>query len=96
MMVAYVAPSAAVTQDVVHPGLRAISYAFNVVTMHLVIGGWSPMIIGYLSDKVGLAHAMMTIPVFCVLGSVFFLIGSRYYPRDLERAAKVELIEEKA
>ena len=95
MMVAYVAPSAAVTQDVVHPGLRAVSYAFNVVTMHLVIGGWSPMIIGYLSDKVGLAHAMMTIPLFCLLGSIFFLFGSRYYPRDLERAAKVELIEEK-
>jgi len=94
-MVAYVAPSAAVTQDVVHPGLRAISYAFNVVTMHLVIGGWSPMIIGYLSDRVGLAHAMMTIPVFCLIGSVFFLIGSRYYARDLERAAKVELVEEK-
>ncbi len=95
MMVAYVAPSAAVTQDVVHPGLRAISYAFNVVTMHLVIGGWSPMIIGYLSDRIGLDRAMMLIPVFSLAAAVMFLLGSRYYVRDLARAAKVDLVEEK-
>jgi MFS family permease len=95
MMVVYVAPSAAVTQDVVHPGLRAVSYAFNVVAMHLVVGGWSPMIIGYLSDKLGLAQAMMTIPVFCLSGSICFLLGGRYYLRDRERAVKVELVEEK-
>jgi len=94
LMVAYVAPSAAVTQDVVHPGLRAISYAFNVLTMHLVVGGWSPMIIGWLSDQIGLERAMMLIPVFCLLGSICFIIGSRYYARDLARAEKVELREE--
>lgn len=95
-MVAYVAPSAAVTQDVVHPGLRAIAYAFNVVTMHMVVGGWSPLIIGYFSDRIGLRSAMMFIPVFCLLASIFFLIGSRYYARDKARAVKVELVPEQS
>lgn len=94
LTVCYVAPSAAVTQDVVHPGLRALSYGLCVICQHLLGGAWSPMLVGALSDKVGLDKALMVIPLFGIAASGLLLIGSRGYARDLERVRPVKLLEE--
>jgi fucose permease len=94
--VCYVAPSAAVTQDVVHPGLRALSYGLCVVLQHVLGGAWSPMIVGALSDSFGLAEAMRIIPVFALLAALFLWTGSRTYAADAARARQVELEAEGA
>ncbi len=94
LTVCYVAPSAAVTQDVVHPGLRALSYGLCVICQHLLGGAWSPMLVGRLSDKVGLDNALLVLPVFGIFASVLLLVGSRWYVRDLERVRAVTLLEE--
>jgi MFS family permease len=93
--VGYVAPSAAVTQDVVHPGLRALSYGLCVVLQHVLGGAWSPMIVGALSDSFGLAEAMLIIPVFALLAALFLWTGSRTYAADAARAKQVELEAER-
>lgn len=93
--VCYVAPSAAVTQDVVHPGLRALSYGLCVVLQHVLGGAWSPMIVGALSDSFGLADAMRIIPVFALLGALCLWAGSRTYAADAARAKQVELATER-
>ncbi len=87
----FVAPGAAVTQDVVHPGLRAFSYGMCVIVQHVLGDIWSPPLIGKISDMIGLENAVLFVPVYGALGAVFFLIGSRFYERDLSRVEKVQL-----
>ena len=94
LTVCYVAPSAAVTQDVVHPGLRALSYGLCVVCQHLFGGAWSPMIVGALSDRFGLRSALLVMPLFALAAAVLLFAGSRWYERDLDRVAKPVLYEE--
>lgn len=94
LTVCYVAPSAAVTQDVVDPGLRALSYGLCVICQHLMGGAWSPMFVGWVSDKIGLDKALLFLPAFGLVASGLLFLGSRLYERDLERARKVTLLEE--
>ncbi|MFH1984855.1 MAG: MFS transporter [Pseudomonadota bacterium] len=81
--VAFVPAAVAVTQDVVHPGLRATSLSLNVIIQHLLGSALGPLFIGALSDRYGLETAMTWLPMFAVLGSVLFLIGSLFYAGDL-------------
>jgi MFS family permease len=89
----YIAPAAAVTQDVVHPGLRAFSYGMCVIVQHLLGDDWSPWLVGALSDHVrgGLGTALLILPAFGLLAAVFFFAGSKFYARDLGRVETVEL-----
>jgi len=87
----FVAPAASVTQDLVHPGLRALSYAICVIVQHMFGDIWSPWLVGAISDKIGLSKAMLVIPGFGILAALFFYSGSRFYSRDLSRVVKVEL-----
>ncbi len=87
----FVAPAASVTQDLVHPGLRAFSYAICVIVQHMFGDIWSPWLVGTVSDHIGLSDAMLIVPVFGVLAAAFFYGGSRFYNRDLSKVDKVEL-----
>jgi len=90
----FIAPAAAVTQDLVHPGLRAFSFGMCVIVQHVCGDMWSPLLVGWISDQVGLATAMQVIPVFGMLAAVFFFAGSRFYLRDLDSVERVELVSE--
>jgi len=87
----FVAPAASASQDLVHPGLRAFSYAMCVIVQHLCGDIWSPGLVGWLSDRVGLAQAMLVVPVFSVVAGVFFFSASRFYLRDLAKVERVDL-----
>jgi MFS family permease len=92
--VCYVAPSAAVTQEVVHPGMRALSYGLCVICQHLLGGAWSPMLIGALSDRWGLDKALFVLPFFGLIAAGLLLVGSRWYERDLGRVGEIVLLDE--
>jgi len=81
--VAFVPAAVAVTQDVVHPGLRAVSLSVNVVIQHFLGSSLGPLFIGALSDRFGLETAMTWLPLFALLGSLLFLTGSLFYTSDL-------------
>jgi len=87
----FIAPAASASQDLVHPGLRAFSFAMCVIVQHLCGDIWSPGLVGWLSDMVGLDKALFVVPAFGLMAGVFFLIASRYYLRDLEHVERVEL-----
>jgi fucose permease len=88
--VAFVPPAVSVTQDVVHPGLRAVSLSTNVVTQHLLGSALGPPVVGALSDAFGIETALMFLPPFTFAAALLFLVGSFYVERD---AAAVERIE---
>jgi MFS family permease len=87
----FAAGGSAVTQDVVHPGLRAISYSLAQFFMMLLGYSLAPIFIGYISDGYGLLTAFKFLPLFSLLGAVSFFLGSFFYVRDLNKVEKVSL-----
>ncbi len=81
--VAFVPSCVAVTQDVVHPGLRAVSLSLNIIIQHLLGSSLAPIVIGTLSDGYGLDRALTILPGFALVAGVLLLMGSLYYKKDL-------------
>jgi len=87
----FIPAAGAVTQDLVHPGLRATSYAFAVITQNLLGASAGPLIMGILSDRTDISTALSILPIFLVLSSILFFIGSFFYEKDLEKVVDVPL-----
>jgi MFS family permease len=92
--VGFLPGAAAVTQDVVHPGLRATSYALCVIVQNLLGSGLGPLFVGSLSDSRGLLVALRVLPLFSVVAAVLFYCGSFFYDRDLAKVEKIRLTAE--
>jgi predicted MFS family arabinose efflux permease len=85
----YLSGASAVTQDVVHPGLWAISYAICVIVQNLLGSSTGPIAVGAISDRYGLSAAMLAVPIASVLAGVLFLLAAAFYRKDLEKVDKV-------
>jgi MFS family permease len=88
---AFIAATAAVTQDVVHAGMRAISYAIAVVVQNLLGASLGPIVMGAISDATDIQTAFTFLPVALLIASALFFAGSFYYERDLKKVEKVTL-----
>jgi fucose permease len=80
-----------VTQEVIHPGLRAISYSVCVVFQNLFGASMAPIVIGRLSDAYGIKVAMSILPVFLLVSALLFFAGSFSYKKDLDKVEKIAL-----
>jgi sugar phosphate permease len=87
----FISGAAAVTQDVIHPGLRATSYSIAVLVQNLLGSFTAPIALGRISDLTNIQTAVSILPFSLVLGGLLFLIGARYYVRDLKKVAPVKL-----
>lgn len=87
----FIAGAAAVTQDVIHPGLRATSYAIAVAIQNLLGSFTAPIVLGRISDLTNIRTAMLILPFSLVLASLLFFLGSRYYVNDMTKVAKINL-----
>jgi predicted MFS family arabinose efflux permease len=85
----------AVTQDVVHPGLRAISYALCVISQNLLGSSLGPVVTGVLSDAYGIAAALKLANIAALVSCVLFYLGSKFYKRDLDKVERITLAAEK-
>lgn len=92
--VAFVPSGVAVTQDVVHPGLRAMSLSICVIVQHILGSSLGPIFVGILSDTYDIKAAITFLPLFTLLAGFFFLIGSRFYERDIGRVERIDLTVE--
>jgi MFS family permease len=88
---AFIAATAAVTQDVVHPGMRAISYAVAVVIQNLLGASLGPIVMGAISDATDIQTAFTFLPVALLVATALFFAGSFYYEKDLKKVEKVTL-----
>jgi MFS family permease len=79
------------TQEVIHPGLRAISYSVCVVVQNLLGASLAPIVIGKISDLYGIQVAMSILPVFLVASALLFFAGSFFYKKDLSKVEKIKL-----
>ena len=87
----FVPAAQAVTQDVVHPGLRATSYSLCVIMQVLLGSSLGPIFMGALSDQYDIQTAMTVLPVFCLLAGGLFFVGSFHYKKDLAKVERVAL-----
>lgn len=87
----FISGAAAVTQDVIHPGLRATSYAIAVVVQNLLGSSMAPMIIGRLYDLYSIKTALLMLPFILLVGSLLFYLGSKHYEKDMEKVTKIRL-----
>jgi len=88
---AFIAATAAVTQDVVHAGLRAVSYAIAVVVQNLIGASLGPIVMGAISDATNIQTAFTFLPIALLIASALFFAGSFYYEKDLRKVEKVIL-----
>jgi MFS family permease len=91
LIMTFIAGAAAVTQDVIHPGLRATSYAIAVAVQNLLGSFTAPIVLGRISDLSSIKTAMSILPFSLLIGSLLFFIGSKYYLDDMAKVAKIKL-----
>jgi len=84
----------AVTQDVVHPGLRATSYSFCVLSQNLLGSSLGPLFVGAVSDRYGIHCALTIVPLFSLLAAGLFFAASFFYETDLARVEKIQVSAE--
>jgi MFS family permease len=89
--VCYLSAASAVTQDVVHPGLWAVSYGICVIVQNLFGSSMGPIVLGAISDAYGLRVAMLLAPLTAVFAGSLFLAAAAFYRRDLAKVDKVEV-----
>jgi predicted MFS family arabinose efflux permease len=94
--IAFASSAIAVTQDVVHPGLRATAYSLCVIIMHLLGSALGPLVVGMLSDRYGIQTALALLPLAALWAGLLFFIGSFFYEKDLAKVEKVALSVEEA
>jgi len=80
----------AITQDVVTPGLKGVSWGMCVFCMYVLGGGWAPVAVGALSDGLGggvfgLEVSLLIASVGGVLACLCFWMASKHYKQDLEK-----------
>lgn len=91
LILSFISGAAAVTQDVIHPGLRATSYAIAVVVQNLLGASTAPIIMGKIYDLTNIQTALSVLPLVLLTGAFLFWMGSRHYVNDMGKVAKIEL-----
>ena len=87
----FLAGAAAVTQDVIHPGMRATSYAIAVAVQNLLGSFTAPIVLGKISDLSNIKTAISILPFVLLVGTILFFLGSKYYVSDMGKVAKIKL-----
>jgi MFS family permease len=96
LILAFVSGAGSVTQDVIHPGLRAMSYAVAVIIQNLLGSSTAPIVIGKIYDLTNIKTALSITPFVLLIGAVLFYLGSKKYAGDMEKVAKIKLEPEVA
>jgi MFS family permease len=90
-IMSFISGAAAVTQDVIHPGLRATSYAIAVVVQNLLGASTAPIVMGKIYDLTNIQTALSVLPIVLLVGALLFWLGSRHYVKDLGKVAHINL-----
>lgn len=88
---AFISAASAVTQDVIHAGLRAMSYALAVVIQNLLGASIAPIVIGKIYDISDITTAFTILPFVLIFAAILFYAGSRFYESDLKKVPSFKL-----
>jgi len=91
VITSFIPGAAAATQDLIHPGFRATSYALAIVVQNLLGASMAPIVIGWISDKTDLGTALAILPIFLLVAATLFLTGAMFYKRDMSTVEEVPM-----
>lgn len=77
------------TQDLVPSWYKSVAYGVYVVFVQF-FGAVGPLLIGTLSEHFGLIIALIFIQLFNIIPILVFLLTSRTYTKDLDKARAIE------
>ena len=81
------------TQELVPPDIRPLSATCSVVTIHLLGSAPGPYLAGALSDRFGLAEALLTVVVASsTLAVITLLLARRHYLADLAKVGECRVV----
>jgi len=89
----------AISQDVAPAAQKGLVWGLMVFCMYVFGGGWSPYLVGAISDSLGQgAQALGTaLTIACIggiLGGICYLMAAKPYPADLEKVKHEQLMAE--
>jgi len=80
-------PLNAATANVLPAGLRSFGFGVSIMSIHLFGDALSPLLIGWVSSKTGLALPVLVTGFLPTLAGLVLLLGRTAFDRDLERMA---------
>ncbi len=78
-------PAGAMVANLTHFAIHGTAFATLTLANNLLGIAPGPFVTGALADRLGLQGALQVIPCISLAAALAFLIGKRYYARDLER-----------
>jgi MFS family permease len=90
----------AISQDVAPAAQKGLVWGLMVFCMYVFGGGWSPYMVGAISDALGqgaqaLGTALIIASFGGILGGICYLMAARPYPADMEKVKHEQLMAEK-
>ncbi len=90
----------AISQDVAPAAQKGLVWGLMVFCMYVFGGGWSPYLVGAISDALGqgaqaLGTALIIASAGGILGGICYLMAAKPYPADMEKVKHEQLMAEK-
>lgn len=90
----------AVSQEVIPPAHKGLSWGMTIFCMYMLGGAWSPWAVGGISDALGggaggLAWSLLVTCIGGVAAALCFFMGSRTYVADADKVKDAILVAEK-
>lgn len=79
-------PSSAMVANLTHNSVHGTAFATLTLANNFLGLALGPLVIGKLSDVIGLHDAFRVMPLVSILAAVVFLYAKRHYHKDMERA----------
>jgi MFS family permease len=89
----------AVSQEVIPPAHKGLSWGMTIFAMYMFGGAWSPWVVGGISDALGggadgLSWALLVTCVGGIGAALCFFMGSRTYVADADKVKDAVLVAE--
>jgi MFS family permease len=75
-------PTNTILANVTHPAIRSTAFALNIFIIHAFGDAISPVIMGWIDDRLNLDVAMMCVSAVVLIGGVLWLLGIPHLERD--------------
>ena len=85
-------PSTAMVANLTHTSVHSSAFATLTIANNLLGMALGPLVIGKISDHVGLHDAFQLMPLMSILSAAVFFYAKRHYHHDLQRLTEQGLL----
>lgn len=86
-------PSSAMVANLTHNSVHGTAFATLTLANNFLGLALGPLVVGKVSDIIGLHHAFQLMPLVSIAAAAVFFYAKRHYHRDMERAHLPALIQ---